>query len=77
LKRTLKETYLGHKRHLSLFAPDVFCWQSLVTLSNAGDVGIVAGIDRVVVVVEGGRGGWSRMVVVVDDEGGVVWKLWE
>jgi hypothetical protein len=51
----------------------------LVAVSNAGDVGIVAGIDRVVVVVvvEGGRGRWSRMVVVVDDEGRVVWKPWE
>jgi hypothetical protein len=40
-------------------------------------MGIVVGIDRVVVVVEGGRGRGLRMVVVVDDEGGVVWKLWE
>jgi hypothetical protein len=48
-----------------------------VALSNAGDVGVAAGINGVVVVVEGGRGGRSRMVLVVDDEGGVVWKLWE
>ena len=34
--------------------PDVFHLQCLAVLSNVGDVGVVAGIDGVVVV-EGGR----------------------
>ena len=47
--------------------PDVFFWQRLAALSDVGDVGVVAGVDGLVVVVEGGRGGGLRMVVVVVD----------
>ena len=46
---------------------DVFCWWRLAALSDVGDVGVVAGVDGLVVVVEGGRGGGLRMVVVVVD----------
>ena len=42
----------------------MFCWRCLAALSDAGDVGIVVGVDGVVVVVEGGRGGG------VEDGGG-------
>jgi hypothetical protein len=61
----------------------MFCWQCLTTLSNVGDVGIVASIDGAVVVVEGGRAvaAVSRVVVVVDVDvcglSSMVWKPWE
>ena len=33
----------------------MFCWQCLMALSNVGGMGVVVGVDGVVVVVERGR----------------------